>query len=1366
MNALPQPLKSRWQPLRIGLIELYYYDVEEFWFEDGHLLLRGNNGTGKSKVLSLTLPFLLDGSLSPARLEPDADPGKRMDWNLLMGGRYKRRTGYAWMEFGRVDADGVARFVTLGAGLRATAGRSGVESWFFVSDQRVGETLELVDESRAVVTRERLAEMLGSHNVHTTARDYRAAIDERLFQLGAERYRALIDTLIQLRQPQLSKQPNEANLSRALSQALKPLGRDVLEDVAEAMNQLDEYQAELADYAAMRDAIARFNTSYVRYAQILARRRARTLRQAQTAVDNASAGARSARAELQAAQAACAASAQQVEATGTREKEAASQIDVLRASPEMRSAHELDRARVDADAAERRSAEAAADRDKARKRQQSEQAELARRQANAEQTRTALQEAIADGSERAQAAGIASEHGASWGADAGADALARRSEAERAASIREQQRLANGRDAQIAQVRKRLDQVAQALHVQQRAQDDRDARNADSEAAGQELTAAHAALHAAGQQHIADWRSFGDAVGQALGADAAHDWPAAEDALVDWVTSLDGPSPLQSHWRRVTEAERNATARADADLRSQQKALQAERAPLTDEQERLRAGRETPPPAPPTRHADRTGRHGAPFWQLLDFAPGLDAATRAGVEAALQASGLLDAWLSPAGELLAPDTQDRWLLPRGSRPHHLGRVLRAATADGTPTPVAAEQVQALLASIALVDAAHPAEPADAEAWIASDGRYRIGPAQGAWRKNTAEYIGYAAREAARQRRLVEIDGLLAALARRESDIATALAVLDTRRAVLNELQTARPDDQALRKAHAECGAADRRAEEARARLAEAETRLQSARHAHDEARRTLARDAEDAQLPATADALDAAARALAEYRLALTVAQAALRDHARALGEEAAQAQRVATVAADLAQAQERAQQESTNAASARARHVELERSVGASAAQVLARLEALETEQRTLQVTLETARQDLEQANKRLGAAEIAQANSADTLAAKQAERGAAVQHFQAFAATGLLRAAVPALALPDDSEPWATDPALATSRAAETALAGVDDDEAPWQRAQKTLSSEFSELQRALSARNFDCFGEPGEHGFVVSIHFNQRVEAPGALLALLESELAERRKLLSAKETEILENHLQAEIAAQLQTLIRAADERVSGINRELERRPTSTGVKFKLAWEPLPDEDGTLAHFAEARKTLLNKSADAWSPAERAAVGAFLQGRIGRERERDAGAARIDQLAAALDYRVWHRFRVRRWQDGQWRPLSGPASSGERALGLTVPLFAAAASHYESAGAEAPRLVLLDEAFAGIDDGARAHCMALIREFDLDFVMTSEREWACYAELPGVAICQLVRRADIDAVYVSRWRWNGRSRERAELPRAPA
>ncbi|WP_391530269.1 SbcC/MukB-like Walker B domain-containing protein [Candidatus Frankia nodulisporulans] len=120
-------------------------------------------------------------------------------------------------------------------------------------------------------------------------------------------------------------------------------------------------------------------------------------------------------------------------------------------------------------------------------------------------------------------------------------------------------------------------------------------------------------------------------------------------------------------------------------------------------------------------------------------------------------------------------------------------------------------------------------------------------------------------------------------------------------------------------------------------------------------------------------------------------------------------------------------------------------------------------------------------------------------------------------------------------------------------------------------------------------------------------------------------------------------------------------------------------------------------------------------------------------------------------------MQRFSDGQWRSASGPASGGERALAVTIPLFAAASGHYRSARhPHAPRLVMLDEAFAGVDDDARASCLGLLAVFDMDVVMTSEREWGCYPTVPGLAISQLSRRDGIDAVLVTRWRWDGRQR----------
>ncbi|MCZ9345989.1 TIGR02680 family protein, partial [Streptomyces sp. TRM76130] len=186
---------------------------------DGRLLLRGNNGTGKSKVLALTLPFLLDGDLSARRVEPDADPGKRMEWNLLLGGEHPHpeRLGYTWIEFGRVDTDtGESHFRTLACGLKAVAGRGIARHWYAVTDQRIGQDLSLLDATGTALSRDRLAEALAGHGmVYDTATAYRRAVDEALFGLGEGRYAALVDLLIQLRQPQLSKRPNEAALSRA-----------------------------------------------------------------------------------------------------------------------------------------------------------------------------------------------------------------------------------------------------------------------------------------------------------------------------------------------------------------------------------------------------------------------------------------------------------------------------------------------------------------------------------------------------------------------------------------------------------------------------------------------------------------------------------------------------------------------------------------------------------------------------------------------------------------------------------------------------------------------------------------------------------------------------------------------------------------------------------------------------------------------------------------------------------------------------------------------------------------------------------------------------------------------------------------------
>lgn len=323
---------------------------------------------------------------------------------------------------------------------------------------------------------------------------------------------------------------------------------------------------------------------------------------------------------------------------------------------------------------------------------------------------------------------------------------------------------------------------------------------------------------------------------------------------------------------------------------------------------------------------------------------------------------------------------------------------------------------------------------------------------------------------------------------------------------------------------------------------------------------------------------------------------------------------------------------------------------------------------------------------------------------------------------------------------------------------LSEVTGEDTAWERAQRHVNDELKSLHDTLSRHGNRASADLREDGVVVEVEFAGRPATVPELTEALRTEVADRERLLNEREQEILENHLVNEVASTLQELITEAEHRVRHMNDELSARPTSTGMRLRLVWQVR--EDGP-AGLAAARDRLLRQISDAWSDEDRAAVGGFLQARIAEVRARNEAGTWLEHLTEALDYRVWHRFVIQRHQNGQWRSATGPASGGERVLAASVPLFAAAASHYRSAGnPHAPRLVTLDEAFAGVDDNARAKYLGLLAAFDLDVVMTSEREWGCYPEVPGLAISQLSRVDGVPAVLVTNWEWDGANRTRVD------
>jgi uncharacterized protein (TIGR02680 family) len=1363
---------------------MFYYDQEEFWFHDGRLLLRGNNGTGKSKVLALMLPFLLDGDLAPHRVEPDGDRQKRMEWNLLLGGKHpsSERLGYTWLEFGRKGADGTEEFRTIGCGLKAVAGRGITRHWFFVTSQRPGGELRLLPESRVPLTREKLREEIGSRGfVYDRAADYRRAVDEHLFGFGAQRYEALVNLLIQLRQPQLSKKPDEKLLSRALTEALPPLSPGLVTTVADAFRGLDEERDALRSLAEAQQAATDFLGHYRRYAKVAAKRKATGPRLTQSRYEQLGRDLAAAEEAFTAAQLELDEAQRDLTALEDQRSELEARRDALQADPAMRDAERLEQLRQDSGRKEKAARDRETDRDRQGSQVQKHDGKATQAAHQAGTRRDQLTQAMRDAAAAAAGAHCALEHRTAVAAlddpnleSTGLDPVppAQRADGEHhavaayldaaeapAADIlararRNGQAIADRQDQAAAQLGKLLEESAECERKLNAAQAEEGRLSAEVQAAADRVTTADQAVAERMRLLLDGYRSYLSGLAELRVADSGE----LIAALESWGVAGEGTNPAVAI---IDDAARVAGAelgRLAGELSSQRTRHAGRAGELAEEISRLRAGGHDAPPVPHTRAAHvRDGRTGAPLWKLTDFAPGLSDDERAGLEAALEAAGILDAWVTPEGNLVDGDT----ILVSGLAP--------VAGASCASLLVPAIDPDDLLAgalreeSVASVLSAIGGDHGTAGVggtWVTTDGRWCNGVLSGAWHKDQAGYIGEGAREAARRARIQslehEFDEEQAAIEGIDAD----LADVGARQGLLAEEHRTVPPDGRVREAHT--GAAIERRALARSRedYATAVAACQGRQKEMATARVRVAEFAEDVRLPADPGELSSVRAGVGAYRVALAglwpaaeAAHAAIRAAADAESE-------LADSRVLLLEASERAAEARETAGAAATTFQELLATVGTAVEELQQRLATVSAALVRLKVSERDTRQQEQGALEARGKADGERGRLRTDVDDAARQRDDAVREFQAFAATGLLRVAATALDIPGTDQPWAATPAVILARAVNAELDSVDDGDGPWDRIQKRVTEEHKLLADAMARHGHSAGLTLGEGVIVIDVVFQGRSHDLPGLAEALAAEVEQRTMLLSAREREILENHLLNEVAGTLHELISAAEAEVRQMNDELNSRPTSTGMKLRLIWQQARNAPEGLDRV----RLKLRQTIDAWSAADRALVGTFLQQRIAAEHADNPAVGWAEALTSALDYRGWHEFVIQRYSGGQWRPATGPASGGERALVVSVPLFAAASSHYKSAGnPHAPRLIALDEAFAGVDDDSRAKCMGLLATFDMDVVMTSEREWGCYPQVPGLGISQLARQDGVDAVLVTPWRWDGRERRRAE--RAP-
>ncbi|MGH9222765.1 MAG: hypothetical protein ACRD2W_02945, partial [Acidimicrobiales bacterium] len=412
--------------------------------------------------------------------------------------------------------------------------------------------------------------------------------------------------------------------------------------------------------------------------------------------------------------------------------------------------------------------------------------------------------------------------------------------------------------------------------------------------------------------------------------------PEDPEAVADAVAEL----AQQARSELVVAADRLRTAVAAAERR--QAELGAERAEVAS------GGLRHPDP-PPWRSSRPDTTPGAPFWQLVDVVAGTDPAVLDGVEAALLASGVLDAWVWPDGRVELPDpsgadavlSADSDLHGQAAGRRTLADVLHPAPVDepAVPAPV----VAGLLGAVDLRGSAAGGAGAGAPPQIGIDGTFRVGPLAGRGRVAPAAFVGAAAQEQRRLRRLAQLDEELAVLVGELAALAERLAGVQRDADALEAEVASLPGGEGIQAAERQLGVAEARVGDARSRVVHADARRRRAEEAVRAAQRDLMQRAAAAQLPTDGEALDEVERRVRSVERQAAVWSRRRRDaascnvHLQRVEAEAARA------AAELERAAAHHRTTAAEYGQLAARLAALEEGIGAEYREVAARIQQAE---------------------------------------------------------------------------------------------------------------------------------------------------------------------------------------------------------------------------------------------------------------------------------------------------------------------------------------------------------------------------------------------------------------------------------------
>ncbi len=1353
-------MNRKWQINRVGLIDFWYYDEEEFDFLDGRMLLRGANGSGKSVTMQSFIPLLLDGNMRPERLDPFGSRARKMENYLLEeGDEREERTGYLYMEFKRPKSE---EYLTLGIGIRARKNKK-LEPWYFcITDgRRVGKDLFLYKDMKNKITcsKGELKYRIGAGGkIMETQGEYAQCVNRLLFGFETqEEYKELLELLIQLRTPKLSKDFKPTVINEILSSSLQTLSEEDLRPMSEAIENMDNLKTNLDTLHESIRAAKQIEKVYDQYNQIVLYDKALLFTDALKAYQACEENGKKI--------------AEELIANSEQSLQEQRHYEELKREEEILKEEKASLDKSDAAKLKEQEIKLSSELSEQQKQQRGKE----RQEEEKKEKQREIEKRIKDGMDRNEN---------SW-TEIEEHLQEMETELEdipfdEFTFLRDEIRAQKGKSYGFSAHRqllneytKKVEKGKEALNEEQNCQEKYDRYLRGLDLCYEERNRA--------EKEVQQYENLLQETKSEL-TEQTWLWEKQNRQLrlapevMHAISRKIEEYEMGSDYSEIKELAKPKRDELEHLLRKErfevEQRLDGERKKLQDTEAELEAWKNRKDPEPEQPESVQKNRKllrekGIPylqFYKTIDFDQNLDEKQMSRLEEALLEMGVLDALIVPEEyresvyELNA-GVCDRYIFSDAAYvSRNLQEVLEVDNSDNDI--LFYQNISRILSAIGFGEK-------DAErgnSWIDPEGNYRIGVLEGTVTgEYTAHFIGVRAREKYRAEKVKELtllcEQLLAEVSALESEY-------QGNRERMQRLQTeweSFPKEDDLKIAAKELFERENTLELKTAQLREQQELVDKERKNLDEVRIRVREICAKCYLAPRADIFSHALAALQRYKEVfgeLQVAHGNYQNGIRYVESQREYAEEIEQNLDDI--------RYDLNKIILKVRDLEglLE--------SVRKQLELTDYEeikerldicvQRLAKLPQEREKSVGKQSELRTKAEELGKA-AEENQSKKAALLTKKEKYHQIFKLEYDLGYVKPEFVLTDRMEDLAEKVCSMLAgrfgNKKQSDLLGNLQEAYHQNKAylldyQITLQSLFEELDQE------GTFLDRSVKRIDVSAKYRGTAVKFKELIQKMCEDAESLQRLLSDRDRELFEDILANTVSKKIRGKIQASKRWVEKMNALMESMQTSSGLKLSLRWKNKPAENEEQLD-TRALVELLEKDVEIMREEEVESLSRHFRSKIEEARKLSADVGAVQSFHATmrevLDYRKWFVFQLECQKTGERKKeltdrVFFTFSGGEKAMAMYVPLFSAVVAKYAGARPDAPKLISLDEAFAGVDETNIRDMFRLMVEFEFNFMINSQILWGDYDTVPGLAIYQLIRPENARFVSVIRYIWNGK------------